>query len=170
MLPEHPAADGWTLKYELSREAGAVAFTITAGTDTDGAYLVDVPAANTDLEPGTYRWVERVEKGPDRHTVGGTARGGAPIHVKSVTHESTAARMVRIISAAIEDIVSGRKQQVSINSRGHTLLSLEDLRRELNHWQAVLEQERRPGLTRPVAVRFQAPGFVTGDLPVRGYL
>lgn len=165
-LSDHPPSDGWTLKYQFSQDAGEIELTLTAD-ESQGAYLIDeAPAATQNLTPGLYRYAEFITNDAgDRFTIG---RG--TIQVEAVHHESTAARMVRVISAAIEEIVTGKKQQVSINSRGHTLISLEDLRRELKHWKAELEQERRPGLGPKFAARMQAPGFVSGDLPFRDYL
>jgi hypothetical protein len=173
-LGDHPPADGWTLKYQLSIDADEVALTITAEAD-GSSYLITVAAsATTGLDPGTYRWREFVERGAEeggsedeeeRYTL-----ASGTLEVRAVTHESTAARMVRLITAAIEALVTGGKKQVAINSRSFTRNDLPELRAELAHWKAELEQERRPGFGPKFAATMQAPGFATGDLPFRGYL
>jgi hypothetical protein len=156
----HPASDGWGLRYELSLSGGSVDLTIDATPDGDG-WSVVVPAATTSaLAAGQYRWAEYLLLDDERFTV-----QSGNVKIGSVLHETLAARMVRLIREAIEDIVQGRSQQVNINSRGKTLLSLADLRAELQHWEAVLEQEERPGFGPQIAARMQAPGFVGGRYP-----
>ncbi|MFW6030989.1 MAG: hypothetical protein ACOC9T_00230 [Myxococcota bacterium] len=159
-LSDHSPEDGWTLKYQFSIDPDTIALTIEA--EADGAnFLVDeAPSTSEGLTPGIYRWAEYVEKDDDRFTID---RG--KVELQAVIHESRAARMVRVISEAIEDIVEGRVQQANINSRGRTLISLADLREELRHWQGELEQEENPGLGPQIAARMQSPGFTRTDLP-----
>jgi hypothetical protein len=162
-LAEFSAADGWVLKYELHLADTQTTLRVTAEVDGASWLVRFAPHLSANAHPGRYRWVEFVEKDGDRFT---TASGY--VAVQAHLAETNAAKMVRVIREAIEEIVAGRTQQSNINSRGKTLLTLESLRAELRHWEAVREQEERPGLGPKVAARFQPPGWFSGPLPFRG--
>jgi hypothetical protein len=73
-VADYPAADGWTLKYQIKGTgSSAVAISdITATTDASGAYAVTIPASSTDdyTVGGKYRlfgWV--VNGSSERHAV-----------------------------------------------------------------------------------------------------
>lgn len=164
-VPGHPDEDGWELRVELARPGEPVSLVVTGTPDGDGWAFEMTAAQSATLLAGRYRWAEYLARDDERYTV---ASGW--ITMVDIVHESVASRMVRTIQEAMEDIIHGRYQQANINSRGKTLLSLEDLRRELNHWQAVLEQEERPGFGPKIAARFQQPGFPGRGFPFPGGL
>ena len=74
VVPDYPAADGWTLKYRLTPRFAAptqAPITLTATTNINGAdYDVkSAPAVTVTWAPGIYTWARWVEKSGARQTL-----------------------------------------------------------------------------------------------------
>lgn len=102
-LPEHPPADGWTLKYALVNAGGNIS--ITAVPD-GGDFLVEVsPTDSGGWVSGDYTWVAYVEKSGERRTVD---RGEIRVHpnLAALTGgydtRSHARRMLDAVCAVLE--------------------------------------------------------------------
>lgn len=117
-LPEHPTADGWTLKYRLINAANR--YDIVASVQGD-EFLVEASAATTAAwAPGTYAWQAYVERPGERHTVGGGTLAVKPnLAAQSAGYDtrSHARRALEAIEAVLERRASEAHLEYEIAGR-----------------------------------------------------
>lgn len=155
----HSSQDGWELETVVRPVLSDETLALGSEPESDGGWLVvATPAQTGALEPGRYRYTERLKKDEEVFTI----RTGTVV-VDAASSPSKAARMVALIEDAIEKLVSGQNKQMNVNGRSVSRNELGELRTELGYWKAKLEQEENPGRLGPqVAARFQQPGFGGG--------
>lgn len=163
-LPDYPASDGWTLKYNLVGAAGQIAIESTPDSDD---HLVSVsPATSAVYTPGRYRAAKYVEKGADetleRVTLGTLDMVVAP-NLAGATAASDTRSHARKVLDALEALIEGRATRsdksytidISGSRRSIESLTVIELLEARDRYASMVWQEESGGqLIVPVRTRF----------------
>ena len=129
-VPDHPASDGWTLKYRLAPRATGAEIDITATASGDD-YLISVSAATTaGWVAGWYTYTAFVEKASERYTV---ERGQMQVLPASTTladgtdTRTHARKVLDAIEAVLENRATLDQESYAINGRSLKRMPIADL-------------------------------------------
>lgn len=144
-LQDFPASDGWTLSYSFVGP-GTVADIVASGSGS--RYEVrQSPNVSSAYTPGRYNWAAFVSRAApaERHTV---AQGVILVrpNLETATPGLTTdeAELVRL-DAAIAELESSGKQEVSIDGRSFKRADLAELKRQRGFTRARVRRARNPG-------------------------
>lgn len=148
-VADYPAADGWTLKYQIKGETVAIP-DIVATTDPSGAYAVTIAASISDdfTDGGTFRlfgWVVNVGA-TERHTVYDSWITIEP-NVAALTSaqlQSQAVADLAVIDAAIAGRLSSDLQDYEIRGTAVTKIPIRELYRLRGVTRAQIWREQNP--------------------------
>lgn len=146
----YPASAGWTLTYYFSTGAlKPVAVEATAsGTD----YAVTVPAATTaGWDPGTWRWIARVSKDGEVHTVGQGAFRVDPDPTAAVDRSTPAEKAVAAIRDALVSSAGNLVVEYELPDGVRVKKDRKAALEELDTWERRVKRER--GLSRVGQIR-----------------
>lgn len=153
---DYPASAGWGYKLYV---AGASVFNIAGAPNGDD---FDVTILSTDtvaLVAGSYRYIERVKKSTEEHTVGqgvidvllnlATASAG-----QAQSHEELT---LTVIEAALSGRMTSDVQSYMIAGRSVVKIPIAELMQMKGYYRAIIERQRTGEIGRTVEVTFGEP-------------
>lgn len=146
---DFPASEGWSYSFHMN---GATATLHRDGIANGQAFTVTINPSDA-LPEGAYRYIERIAKDGEVHTVGSgvveveldlaTAPAGA-----TLTH---AERTLQVIEKVIEGRLPVDLQQYTIAGRVVTKIPIEQLLRMRGTYKAIVWRQHNPGKLGEVA-------------------
>lgn len=157
---DYPADEGWTFTLLL---AGAKALQKAAVADgADFVLTLEASETDTELDPGVYKWAERVAKGIEVHQV---ASGVVTVEPNLATatagqHQEWLERAIVALKAHIEGRLPVGMQNFQIANRAVSQIPLKEAVQLLATFEARLARVANPTqITRPVLTYFTGTGY-----------
>jgi hypothetical protein len=142
-LPNHPATDGWALRYTFIN--GAAKFTLqSAPGGAQAAHTLEASASTTALwSPGEYDWICRAELGAEAYTVATGRTTVAPDAANQLVLDkrSQARRTLDAIEATIEGRASSATAEYEINGRRMRYIPISELFTLRDRYRAEVARE-----------------------------
>jgi hypothetical protein len=154
-IAEHPATDGWTLKYRLTPQFTSpvqAPITLTATTYETSAYRIQASPSVTALWPaGLYTWARWVEKSGARESLGeGTIDIRPDVSTTAQGYDPRSQAQVALADAmtalATFRSTAGRVKSYSIAGRSMEFTTDGELISIVNFWKNEVARETAAGI------------------------
>lgn len=133
---------GWSLKYVLLNRVGKIEF---ESSPVNGEFSFTVLSADSQSwTPGNYKAVPILTNGSQRVTLDAVTVvvNPDPLAVESMDTRSQAQKILESLRVAYESFAkTGLVQEVSINGRTTKFRSADDILKQINYWQLLVNSE-----------------------------
>lgn len=133
---------GWSLKYVLLNQVGKIEFESSA---VNGEFSFTVSSADSQSwTPGNYKAIPVLTNGSQRVTLDAVTVvvNPDPLAVESMDTRSQAQKILEALRVAYESFAkTGLVQEVSMNGRTTKFRNADDILKQINYWQALVNSE-----------------------------
>lgn len=139
---DYSSADGWALKYFFR---GKGKFDVSAEAQDDGSFAATV-GADVEVQPGTYYWQGRVEKGGERYVIDSgevLVKADLSGDVGEYDGRSEAKKTLDAIDAMLASKATRDQQEYQIGSRMLRRIPVDQLISLRRYYAGLYAKERR---------------------------